>query len=149
LLQKRNIDGEKTSISRVIALQPPLVILELCHMPRPIQYKLARENRNAPTPAESLLWSHLRNRKTNGWKFLRQHPIKFSHHQHENQFYIVDFYCHEKKLILELDGDAHDAQTEYDRGRDFLLNELGFKVIRFRNEQVLYEIESVIKSIQS
>jgi hypothetical protein len=89
LLQKRNIDGEKTSISRVIALQPPLVILELCHMPRPIQYKLARENRNAPTPAESLLWSHLRNRKTNGWKFLRQHPIKFSHPQHENQFYIV------------------------------------------------------------
>ena len=90
------------------------------------------------TEAEEMLWKHLRNNKLNGLKFRRQHPL---------DIYIADFYCHQKKLIIEIDGGVHDIpeQEEYDNGRTFELEEKGFKVLRFRNEDVLNDISSVLE----
>ena len=94
------------------------------------------------TPAESMLWSFLRNKSFLGLKFRRQHPIKN---------FIVDFYCHELKMVIELDGSIHDQndQAEYDLGRTFELEELGLKVIRFRNEEVFDSIERVLERISN
>jgi very-short-patch-repair endonuclease len=100
----------------------------------------ARVNRKDLTEAERILWSVLRGRKLRGFKFRRQHPI--------NDF-IADFYCHEKKLLIELDGGYHldQSQAKYDDGRTFQLTELGITVIRFRNNEVIENLPSVLKKI--
>jgi very-short-patch-repair endonuclease len=100
----------------------------------------ARTNRKVLTEAERVLWSAVRGRKLGGYKFRRQHPI--------NDF-IADFYCHERKLLIELDGGYHQeqSQSEYDKGRTFQLTELGITVIRFTNEEVTTNLSSVLKQI--
>ena len=105
----------------------------------PIHFELARELRNNPTEAESFLWDHLHIIK--GIRFKRQHPILY---------FIADFYCHKAKLIVEVDGEYHNIPEQYlyDKNRDNELNELGLKVIRFTNEQVLFEIEKTLKEIE-
>jgi very-short-patch-repair endonuclease len=99
--------------------------------------KAAEEMRKNPTPAEVFLWVHLKNKKT-GNKFRRQHVL-FR--------FIVDFYCIETGLIVEVDGGIHDENTESDIERDCILESLGCKVLRFRNEDVLSNIESVKRRI--
>lgn len=103
-------------------------------------FENARALRQTSTEAEEKLRQELRNRKLNGLKFRRQHPI---------DKWIADFYCHEKKLGIELDGSVHDEKeiAEYDAGREKDLKELGFNVIRFRNDEVLSNIDGVIKAI--
>ncbi|MBY5950861.1 endonuclease domain-containing protein [Algoriphagus marincola] len=103
-------------------------------------HKRARELRKQMTPAEKVLWNFLKNKSLEGFKFRRQHPI---------DKYIVDFYCHQKKLVIEVDGSIHDQldQKEYDSGRTSVLEEFGLKVIRFRNEEVLDNFQSVIGRI--
>jgi very-short-patch-repair endonuclease len=103
-------------------------------------HKRARELRKQMTPAEKVLWNFLKNKALEGFKFRRQHPI-------DN--YIVDFYCHQEKLVIEVDGSVHDQldQKEYDSGRTSVLEEFGLKVIRFRNEEVLDNFQSVIERI--
>lgn len=103
-------------------------------------FENAKALRQSSTEAEEKLWRELRNRKLNGLKFRRQHPI---------DKWIVDFYCHEKKLVIELDGSVHNEKeiAEYDAGREKDLKELGMNVIRFRNEEVMTNVESVLKSI--
>ena len=105
----------------------------------PIHFEFARELRNNPTEAESFLWDHLHNIK--GIRFKRQHPILY---------FIADFYCHKAKLIIEVDGGylTIPEQYEYDKNRDTDLEELGLKVIRFTNEQVLFEIEKTLYVIE-
>ena len=105
----------------------------------PIHFEFARELRNNPTEAESFLWDHLHNIK--GIRFKRQHPILY---------FIADFYCHKAKLIIEVDGGYHTIpeQYEYDKNRNTDLEELGLKVIRFTNEQVLFEIEKTLYVIE-
>ena len=100
----------------------------------------ARELRKNQTPAEETLWQLLRNKKLNGLKFRRQHQIGH---------YIVDFYCHERKLIVELDGAVHDTpeRQKHDSVRNKFLTSSGFKIIRFRNEEVFNNIEEVLKQI--
>ena len=100
----------------------------------------ARELRKRMTSSEKILWNALRGKSFSGYKFRRQHPIKK---------FIVDFYCHELKLVIELDGSVHDIkdQAEYDLGRTFELEEFGLKVIRFRNEEVLDRLEEVLNRI--
>src|SRR5689334_15835600 len=86
-------------------------------------YQYGRELRKASTTAERILWEHLRNGKLAGLKFRRQHPLlKF----------IADFYCHEKKLVVELDGAVHNAKeiAAYDKYRTFELEGSGVRVIR-------------------
>ncbi|MDV7186519.1 DUF559 domain-containing protein [Lutibacter sp. TH_r2] len=97
--------------------------------------------RNNLTPAEAFLWKCLQQKKLDGRKFRRQHSINN---------YIVDFYCAEEKLIIELDGEVHFnvVQQDYDAKRTEELESLGFKVIRFENKQVFEETALVLKTIK-
>ncbi|MBA4301930.1 Very-short-patch-repair endonuclease [Algoriphagus alkaliphilus] len=104
-------------------------------------HRRAKELRKQMTPAEKILWELLKEKSLGGYKFRRQHPI--------NKF-IADFYCHELGLVIELDGSVHDSldQTEYDSGRTYELEELGLKVIRFKNDQVINELFKVLEEIR-
>jgi very-short-patch-repair endonuclease len=95
--------------------------------------------RKRQTKAEQILWKELRGRKS-GIIFRRQYSIRS---------YIADFYCHEFRLVIELDGPIHDEQKEYDRRRENFLKNKGFKIIRFTNDEVLFEREKVIAKIKS
>ena len=100
----------------------------------------ARELRHRTTAAEQKLWSLLRNRQLKGKKFRRQHAIAN---------YVVDFYCNECKLAIELDGNFHTSKEakEYDKARTALLNELEITVLRFWNEEVIKNPEEVLQKI--
>lgn len=108
---------------------------------KPSIFENAKELRRQLTNAEKKLWNVLRNRKLLGYKFRRQHPI--------NNF-IADFYCHEKHLVIELDGDIHDLpeQIEYDEDRTYELEELGVIVIRFTNNEVEKGFDKVLEKIK-
>lgn len=111
------------------------------HSPAPLPEYLkffARNMRKEQTDAEQLIWSLLRSRSLRGAKFRRQHPIGR---------FILDFYCVEHKLAVELDGAHHAGQKEYDSSRDEWLEEQGIKVLRFWNNQVLTEPEAVLEEI--
>ncbi len=101
-------------------------------------FEFALYLRNNPTYTESALWMRL-SKKQLGVRFKPQHPILR---------FIADFYCHKAKLVIEIDGDIHNQQIEYDIGRTEELEFLGIKVIRFKNEEVLENIELVIERIK-
>ena len=98
----------------------------------------ARELRKQMTPAEHILWTRLRNRQLGGYKFRRQHPLGP---------YIADFYCAERRLVIELDGSVHAEQQEYDEMRSGQFEEYGYQVIRFKNAEVESELEYVLMEI--
>jgi very-short-patch-repair endonuclease len=104
----------------------------------PKNYHRAIQLRKEPTAAEVKLWAFLRGNKLNGVNFRRQHAIGK---------YIVDFCSLKKKLVIELDGSQHLEQEEYDQERTLYLESQGYRVIRFWNDQVLNDIEGVIKTI--
>lgn len=108
--------------------------------------QIVRSLRRNQTESEATLWETLRNRKISGKKFLRQHPIIFNW-EGEKRFIITDFYCHESKLIVEVDGGVHEKQKEYDNMRDFIVKSMGFKVIRFKNDEILKNLQGVIDTI--
>ena len=98
----------------------------------------AREMRHGMTDAEALLWMLLRNRRIAGAKFRRQHPVGR---------YILDYYCVEKALGIELDGGQHGEAMAYDQQRDDWLQSQGIRVLRFWNNQMLTETEAVMEVI--
>jgi very-short-patch-repair endonuclease len=107
--------------------------------PRLLTY--AREMRQDATNAEDLLWQLLRNRRLAGYKFRRQVPVAG---------YIVDFYCHEALLGVEVDGEPHDdpERQDYDEARSHALESSdGIRMIRFWNETVLRSPEVVLERI--
>ena len=93
--------------------------------------------RSEPTKAEYVLWQELRREKL-GYKFRRQFSIAN---------FIVDFFCYELKLIIEVDGSVHEGREEYDKVRQTFLENQGYTVIRYRNDQVLFERENVFLDI--
>jgi len=102
----------------------------------------ARQLRNHETEAEHLLWQRLCNNQILDLHFRRQHPI--------NRF-IADFYCVKLKLVIEIDGGIHDLpeNREYDLKRTAILNDFGITVLRFSNEQIIYEIDLSIQKIKN
>nr|WP_290227607.1 DUF559 domain-containing protein [Trichocoleus desertorum] len=90
------------------------------------------------TPAEQLLWQALKGKQLYGLKFRCQHPVGP---------FIADFLCAKHKLIIELDGAVHDQQTEYDGARTQKLNEFGYRVIRFRNQEVFANLDAVLEQV--
>ena len=111
--------------------------------------QFARELRKNQTPSEKILWNVLRNRKLDGKKFLRQHPLIYENMNDEKlSFFISDFYCAEHRLVLELDGKIHDFQKDYDAHRDKIINEMGIEVLRIKNEE-LKDIEKVKEKIRA
>ena len=100
---------------------------------------IAMKNRHEPTPAEALLWQLLRGRQVAGAKLRRQHPI---------DRFIVDFCCPRAHLIIEVDGEIHNQQVEADQEREQALMDLGYRILRFTNDQVLQTPEKVLLKIQ-
>jgi leucyl-tRNA synthetase len=107
---------------------------------------ICRELRKNLTIAEKTFWAEIRNKKL-GFKFRRQHPI-FYKIEGKSGFFISDFACLEKKLVIELDGDVHDNQKERDIARESIIRYLGYKVIRFGNEQIFQSMGDVINIIK-
>jgi len=102
----------------------------------------ARQLRQKQTSPEALLWQLLRNRQVLGFKFRRQHQFGD---------YIADFYCHEAQLVVECDGSAHDPNEawHHDQERDAYMTAQGLRTLRFTNDQILKDTESVLDEIVS
>jgi very-short-patch-repair endonuclease len=104
--------------------------------------ELARQLRNNSTKSEIKLWKYLRNGQMFGYDFHRQKPI-------DN--FIADFYCYQLRLVIELDGITHQDEEvlKKDALKEQKLNELGFTVVRFSDNQVMNDIENVIRTIEN
>ena len=98
----------------------------------------ARKLRRPQTPAEQTLWRLLRDRRMGELKFRRQHPIGP---------FIADFCCAAARLVIELDGDSHASQCEYDQARTDWLQAQGYRVIRFTNQEVYGDMDAVLEAI--
>lgn len=98
-----------------------------------------REMRRAPTPAEELLWSRIRDRQLSGARFRRQHALGP---------HVVDFYCAGAKLVMEIDGPIHEHQRQADANRQAFLESQGIRVLRFSNEQVMTARPSAIEAVE-
>ena len=114
----------------------------LHHHANPSTYEIARILRKTETKAEKILWTLLRNRNVCGLKFRRQHAF-------EN--YVLDFYCHEMKLVIEADGSVHNNPEIkiYDNARTNRLNEVGIAVLRFTNDEIENNSTVVVKKIET
>ena len=107
----------------------------------------ARDLRKNQTSAEMLLWQMLRKRQIYGMKFLRQFKIEHSNINDIKNYFIVDFYCHELKFIIEVDGKIHNIQNEYDQDRQMILESMGYNFFRIKNEEV--KQESIITELKN
>ena len=105
----------------------------------PEKLQRARELRQEMTPAEKILWQDLRGNKL-GVHFRRQQIISG---------FIVDFFCHKADLVIELDGEIHAEQQDYDTERDKVLSEMGLRIIRIRNDEVINNLSQVLKCISN
>ncbi|RAI93845.1 endonuclease domain-containing protein [Algoriphagus yeomjeoni] len=103
-------------------------------------HQKAKELRKMLTPAERKLWTVLQNKQLDGYKFRRQHPL---------YKYIADFYCHELRLVIELDGEVREGeeQREHDINRDAVIKEYGIHILRFRNQKILSDLPKVLEQI--
>jgi very-short-patch-repair endonuclease len=106
---------------------------------KPQIIEAARLLRETMTISEEKLWERLTKKQILGLRFRRQHPI---------DIFIADFYCHKAKLVIEIDGEIHNSQKDYDIGRSAEMEKFDIKVIRFPNEDVEYNIEKVLGIIQ-
>ena len=98
--------------------------------------------RNNMTPAEKLLWEELRLKKIKGLRFRSQHAIGR---------FIVDFYCHEKRIVIEVDGGYHleKYQAIHDYDRTYELEKFGLHILRIKNDEVLNDINNVVRKIEN
>ena len=101
-------------------------------------FKKAEILRKNMTKTEKMLWDKLKKNQL-GVRFKAQHPM---------MNFIADFYCHKSKLVLEIDGESHIKQKEYDSGRTAEMEKFGIRVIRFSNDEIIENIEKVIKVIK-
>ena len=99
---------------------------------------MAQRNRRKPTETEKIIWKEILSKDQTGYRFLRQKPI---------DRFIVDFYCSELSLAIEIDGGSHIKKKERDGHRDKFLKQIGITTLRFTNEEVINYIESVKKKI--
>jgi len=106
---------------------------------KPAIIEAARLLREKMTRSEKMLWEKLNRKQIHGLRFRRQHPI---------DIFIADFYCHKVKLVVEIDGEIHNNQKDYDIGRSAEMEKYDIKVIRFTNEEVEFNIEKVLVNIE-
>jgi len=106
---------------------------------RPSTMEAAQLLRKRTTQIEEILWEKLKGKQIFGLRFSRQHPI---------DLFIADFYCHKVRLVVEIHGEIHNYQREYDIGRTAELEKFDIKVIRFSNEEVILDIEKVVSKIK-
>ena len=105
-------------------------------------FTMALQMRKNPTEVERAMWKIFRKFRQSGFPFHRQHPI---------EFYIVDFYCHNLRLVIEVDGEIHTEKEmqSHDEGRTGELERFGIKVIRFTNSQILHDSDLVVEKINA
>ena len=99
----------------------------------------ARRLRGNMTDCEKLLWEKLKGNQIYGIRFRRQYPI---------DIFIADFYCHEVRLVVEIDGEIHNQQKEYDIGRTAEMERYNISVIRFKNSEIETDVEKVVIEIE-
>jgi very-short-patch-repair endonuclease len=129
-------------------LAEKLVLTEIDGMGiKALGHLFAKNLRRRQTYAEQIFWAAVRNRKLLGKRFLRQYPIKFNF-DGKDSFFIADFYCHEARLIIELDGEIHDSREDYDELRDQIIYSLGIIVLRFKNKEIENNFAAVIEKIK-
>ena len=106
-----------------------------------LKKEIRKELRKKATPAERVLWSCLRGNQLRGRKFRRQHSIGP---------YVVDFYCHEERIVIELDGHHHYSGpgSEYDEVREQFMRTMGIQVLRFENKMVFEQPQRVLEHIE-
>jgi very-short-patch-repair endonuclease len=102
------------------------------------QLENAKALRREMTPAERILWKHLKANRLNGLHFRRQQIV---------HGYFADFYCHQHELIVEVDGGIHKLQEEYDAEREAHLIALGLRIIQFTNEEITKDLKGVLQKI--
>jgi very-short-patch-repair endonuclease len=104
----------------------------------PDKIQIAKKLRHEMTPEEKIIWQHLRANRLHGLHFRRQQII---------DGFIVDFYCHTAKLVIEVDGKIHEQQAEYDAERDKVLSARGLRLLRIKNEEVTEKLDQVLMLI--
>ncbi len=102
------------------------------------KYQRSKQLRLEMTPEEKILWEQLRRNNLNGLHFRRQQII---------DGFIVDFYCHQAQLVIEVDGEIHDLQVESDQERDAILAARGLKILRIKNQEIRQNLQSVLQKI--
>lgn len=105
-----------------------------------VMVEIARRLRQKQTSVEERLWEVLRNRRLGELKFRRQYPVPYT-------AFVVDFYCHDAQLIIEIDGSIHQMQQAEDELRQSVLKDNGYQILRFENEEVMSDLESVLVRI--
>ena len=100
----------------------------------------ARRMRREMTPAEATLWQHVRAGRLDGLHFRRQQII---------DGFIADFYCHAARLVVEVDGEVHEANADYDRERDEILRARNLRILRLTNDQVLSDLPGSLTAVRS
>ena len=104
-----------------------------------IKKQFARQLRKNETKAEKLVWETIRDRKLMGLKFRRQHVV---------QGFVLDFYCQEARLGIEIDGSVHSKRQNYDRIRQDIIESKGISVVRIRNHQILNNKGSILNTVR-
>lgn len=102
--------------------------------------------RRNQTNAERIFWKAIRNRQFAGYKFRRQYPIAFKY-DGKKRCFVADFYCPVCRTVVEIDGGIHMQRQDYDKLRTHIINVLGYRVIRYTNEEVENNITGVLKSL--
>ncbi len=137
--EDRNCMGEESSLTPLTRGDKGGLVIK--HLPYNLNLKSkARENRTTGCLPEVRIWRYILSRKQTGYKFLRQKPV---------DRYIVDFYCSKLKLAVEIDGDGHADQTDYDIERSNRLKLLGIEVVRYFNNDVMCRLDGVYNDLMS
>jgi very-short-patch-repair endonuclease len=105
-----------------------------------VKVQRAKELRRQMTQEEKILWQHLRANRLNGLHFRRQQII---------EGFIADFYCHAARLVIEVDGEIHQQQADYDAERDRVLSARGLRLLRIKNEDVRQNLDRVLARIST
>ena len=105
--------------------------------------EIVRDLRKKSTNAERIFWKAVRNRKIYGYRILRQHPIRCVV-DNKKRIFIADFYCDERKLVVEIDGPVHNRQKDYDNLRTHVIEHLGMRVVRFTNDEIERDGKNVL-----
>ena len=115
---------------------------------REIAKVVCRDLRKNSTMAEKIFWEAVRNKRFNDKKFYRQYPLFYDITGRES-FFVADFYCHDEKLVVELDGKIHQYKLREDIKRTEILNSLGVKVLRFNNDEVTNNLNAVLSKVKN
>jgi len=130
----------KTSTKNLVSLNSKKELTELAK-------NLCRDLRKQSTEAENFFWEAVRRKQISGKKFYRQYPIYYDITGKES-FYIVDFYCRQEKLIIELDGQYHQYSLKKDKERTEILKFLGLRILRFNNDEIINNINEVLAIVK-